>query len=346
MNANVILFLVLLCVGFPALAQSGADEKIHIIREGDTLSEIAQSEGFSSKELCVYNQISNCDKIFIGKEIRIPSPSGKEGATDTQPKEVTTVVLPVSLPPSESEKISSKGISEERRIEIPAIGIIVSSKSTEEVLDSAIAFNPEVIPDERIFDVRMFDRNQEVEKQREEIIALQKQITETENDQVRMNSAMQLQREKISWYALFIFLSVLGNILLFLFLMKNIIKGKLRTRTNFFAVSKSKREEEETEVYNLQCKINALESKNKFLEEQIQVMLEKKLFLSLGGRRIEIRVEKFDLDRLTRRVIPIITFFHEGKRFTLKIFNVKRFEKWLGEDPGRRFQILDPIVVL
>lgn len=345
MNANAILFLVLLCVGFPALAQSGVDEKIHIIREGDTLSEIAQSEGFSSKELCVYNQISNCDKIFIGEEIRIPSPSREEGATDTQPKEVTTVVS-VGLPPSESEKISSKGISEERRIEIPTIGIIASSKSTEEILDSAIAFNPRVIPDERIFDVRMFDRNKEVEKQREEIIALQKQITETENDQSRMNSAMQLQREKISWYALFIFLSVLGNILLFLFLMKNIIKGKLRTRTNFFTVSKSKREEEEIEVYNLQCKINALENKNKFLEEQIQVMLEKKLFLSFGGRRIEIRVEKFDLDRHTRRAIPIITFFYEGKRFTLKIFNVKRFEKWLGEDPGRRLQILDPLVVL
>jgi hypothetical protein len=74
--------------------------------------------------------------------------------------------------------------------------------------------------------------------------------------------------------------------------------------------------------------------------------MQRKMLLSINGKSYEVFVSNFDLDKFTKKAIPIITFLSEGKRFTLKIFNVKRFEKWLGEKPGRIFQILDPVLVV
>ncbi|NCU42627.1 MAG: LysM peptidoglycan-binding domain-containing protein [Candidatus Moranbacteria bacterium] len=344
MNARFVLFfLVLIGVGFPTLIQ--ADET-HVVQLGDTLFKIAKKhQGVSWKEICDENSLPNCDLIRIGKEIRIPSSYKKEDAPSVQPENVATAV-PVSISLSESEKISSKeSLPEERGVEVPTAERS-SSKSIEDVLGSAKPFNPEVKPDEISLDVEIFDRTQEVEKQREEIIALQQQVTEMGDDKERMSSTLRLQGEKISSYTLFIFLSILGNILFFLLLMRDSIKRKLRTRTRFFAVAKSKKEEENAEVYDLQCEINALKNQNRFLGEQIKSMMQRKMLLSINGKSYAVSVSNFCLDKFTKRAIPIITFLSEGKHFTLKIFNVKRFEKWLGEEPGRRFQILDPVIAL
>ncbi|NCU42139.1 MAG: hypothetical protein EOM19_05495 [Candidatus Moranbacteria bacterium] len=76
-------------------------------------------------------------------------------------------------------------------------------------------------------------------------------------------------------------------------------------------------------------------------------MIQKKMLLSISGKSYEVSVSNFGLDRFTKKAIPIITLLSdEGKRFTIKIFNIKKFEKWLEGDPERKSQILDPIFAL
>ena len=344
MNTRFVLsFLVLIGVGFPTLIQ--ADES-HIVRKGDTLSTIAKKyQGVSWKQICDDNDLPNCDRIRIGEEIRIPSSYYKEeNDPNVQSKEVTTAV-PVNI--ESGGAFSKENVSEERRVEMPTADG-VSSNSIEDVFNSAIPLNLGVTPDEiSLVDAKVFERTQEIKEQKEEIISLQKQINEFLDYKERMSSMIHLQREKISSYTLFIFLSVLGNILLSLLLMRDLIKRRLRARTRFFAVSQSnKKGEESEEVYNLRCEINALKNKNAFLGEEIKRIMQRKMLLSINGKSYEVFVSNFDLDKFTKKAIPIITFLSEGKRFTLKIFNVKRFEKWLGEKPGRIFQILDPVLVV
>ncbi len=335
MNA-LIFFFILVGVGFSAPTKA-SDDEIHIVRKGDTLSEIAQIKSISVKILCEHNELEDCNRIFPGQEIRIPFFLGKEESQ------------PVSLPLTSSSENEEVIVLKEEGEIAPAS---ISFSEEEVLLEEGVSgftittdlISEEVFSDKNISDAEVFKRNQELQGYKEEVTALQKQVSEQMNYKERTNSILQLQKEKISSYTLWIFLSVLGNIFFFLFLMKDIIKKKLWRQKSFFYLPTPKKEEENTEAYNLRCEINALKNKNKFLEEQIKIVLQKRMLLSISGKSYEVLVSHFDLDRLTKKVIPIVTFLSEGKRFTLKIFNVKRFEKWLAEDTGRIFQILDPVL--
>ncbi|NCU42375.1 MAG: LysM domain-containing protein, partial [Candidatus Moranbacteria bacterium] len=233
MNARFFLFfLVLIGVGFSTPIQ--ADES-YVVRKGETLSTIAKKyDGVTWKRICQYNNLTNCDRIQVGEEIRIPS-------ENVSKLEEVAIIVPLNVVLSESNSLSLKEeIPQEKNREMPATAEKTSPESIEDVFGSATTFNPEVKPDEISLDLEIFDKTQEVESQREEINALQKQVTEMEDKTDRMNSTIQLQREKISSYTLFIFLSVLGNIFLSLLLIKKFIIRKLRTRKTYFSEGRPK----------------------------------------------------------------------------------------------------------
>lgn len=48
----------------------------HEIKDGETLSQIAEANGLSTEELAEYNEIESPDSVFSGQTIIIPSPSG------------------------------------------------------------------------------------------------------------------------------------------------------------------------------------------------------------------------------------------------------------------------------
>ena len=66
-----------------------AEEGVHVVRAGDTLSNIAQSYGVSASELAASNGVSNQNVIFTGQRLVIPG-----SAADQR----TTIVADTTLP--------------------------------------------------------------------------------------------------------------------------------------------------------------------------------------------------------------------------------------------------------
>ena len=56
----------------PGGEETGAEERVHIVRAGDSLFRIGQQYGFTIEELATYNELANPDRLEIGQEIRIP----------------------------------------------------------------------------------------------------------------------------------------------------------------------------------------------------------------------------------------------------------------------------------
>jgi murein DD-endopeptidase MepM/ murein hydrolase activator NlpD len=50
------------------------EEKIAIVKAGDTLGLIAKRHGITYQELAAYNRLTNADQIIIGQHLRIPKP--------------------------------------------------------------------------------------------------------------------------------------------------------------------------------------------------------------------------------------------------------------------------------
>ncbi|MBC7242448.1 MAG: LysM peptidoglycan-binding domain-containing protein, partial [Anaerolineae bacterium] len=66
----LLMALLLFAAGaLPALAQ----EPVHIVQAGETLSSIAARYGVSAQALAQANQLTNRDWIYVGQRLRIPS---------------------------------------------------------------------------------------------------------------------------------------------------------------------------------------------------------------------------------------------------------------------------------
>lgn len=59
----------------------------YVIREGDTLSKIADQNGTSYQVICKLNRLPDCNKIGVGQKLKVP-PQGKENPQDRS-KEIT-----------------------------------------------------------------------------------------------------------------------------------------------------------------------------------------------------------------------------------------------------------------
>ena len=58
----------------PAAATAAAtEERIHVVRAGDSLFSIGRQYGFTIEELQTYNSLDNPNQLAIGQEIRIPA---------------------------------------------------------------------------------------------------------------------------------------------------------------------------------------------------------------------------------------------------------------------------------
>lgn len=53
-----------------------SNDKVHIVKSGETLSGIAKKYGTTYQKLAAYNDISNPSKISVGQKIKIPAGSG------------------------------------------------------------------------------------------------------------------------------------------------------------------------------------------------------------------------------------------------------------------------------
>lgn len=77
-SVAVLLGLLLVIAGvMPAWAQ----EPLHIVQAGETLSSIAARYGVSAQALAQANQLTNRDWIYVGQRLRIPSQGGSAFAS-------------------------------------------------------------------------------------------------------------------------------------------------------------------------------------------------------------------------------------------------------------------------
>tara|TARA_Y100000588_G_scaffold394332_1_gene514229 strand:+ start:4073 stop:4459 length:387 start_codon:yes stop_codon:yes gene_type:complete len=76
-------------------AQSGeSDETIYVVKTGDTLFAIAQEFGVTSSDIVELNGDIDPQKLFVGKNLRIPSRS----RTPPPPRNTATAAIGVSSP--------------------------------------------------------------------------------------------------------------------------------------------------------------------------------------------------------------------------------------------------------
>lgn len=78
------IFIVLFLVFTYTLITTASPEfsLIYVIQDGDTLSEIAEDYGISTRELLVYNNLNHNSIIRVGQELLIPEPEEKENIHD------------------------------------------------------------------------------------------------------------------------------------------------------------------------------------------------------------------------------------------------------------------------
>ena len=89
MRRRIVLTLLLLLATFFFAPSAAAQEvrpagPVYIVKDGDTLWDIAVKFGVSVDELKTYNQISNPDLVGVGSELVIPGLEGIEGVVDAQ----------------------------------------------------------------------------------------------------------------------------------------------------------------------------------------------------------------------------------------------------------------------
>ena len=89
MRRRIVLTLLLLLATFFVAPSAAAQEvrpagPVYIVKDGDTLWDIAVKFGVSVDELKTYNQISNPDLVGVGSELVIPGLEGIEGVVDAQ----------------------------------------------------------------------------------------------------------------------------------------------------------------------------------------------------------------------------------------------------------------------
>ena len=85
---------------FPALAgeQPGQRERLHVIRPGETLSEIAAAYGLSVDALRRGNRLSPTGHPIVGETLRIPSTAGTPAITEShQPSASSEAALLLAL---------------------------------------------------------------------------------------------------------------------------------------------------------------------------------------------------------------------------------------------------------
>ena len=58
-----------------------AEEGVHVVRAGDTLSTIAQAYGVSARELAAHNGVANQNVIFTGQRLVIPGSAADQRTT-------------------------------------------------------------------------------------------------------------------------------------------------------------------------------------------------------------------------------------------------------------------------
>jgi len=84
----------------------------HVVREGDTLTSIAQAHGVSLSELVVLNRLADPDMIYVGQELDLPDATIDRSADEPTPTSNSIDATP-SLSPD-----SSDDIIEERWIDV------------------------------------------------------------------------------------------------------------------------------------------------------------------------------------------------------------------------------------
>lgn len=62
----------------PKIRQKPTAEKIHLVKNGETLHKIAQRYGVSHKALTAYNQLNNAEFITVGQHLKIPGRTSKK----------------------------------------------------------------------------------------------------------------------------------------------------------------------------------------------------------------------------------------------------------------------------
>lgn len=83
--AGLFLLVALFSPTLPTAAQGEKPPgPVYIVKEGDTLWDIAVKFGVSVEELKAYNQITNADLVGVGSELVIPGLEGIEGVVDAQ----------------------------------------------------------------------------------------------------------------------------------------------------------------------------------------------------------------------------------------------------------------------
>ena len=65
----------------------------YVVKEGDTLSEIAEREGTTVEELASLNQIENPDLIHPGQELKLRSEPNTEGSAPDETETTTPAEL-------------------------------------------------------------------------------------------------------------------------------------------------------------------------------------------------------------------------------------------------------------
>lgn len=98
---TVLFTISFFAIVFPANTQvSQAHDGPHVIvQRGDTLSQIAQSYGFSLAEILRFNNLSDADAIYVGQELAIPVPAAPTPAVSSS---AITAASPQSTSPAES----------------------------------------------------------------------------------------------------------------------------------------------------------------------------------------------------------------------------------------------------
>lgn len=85
----------------------------HLVRPGETLSEIAQQYGVSMQQLMVLNGIQNADAIYSGQQLRLPgAPTPSPTVTETPAETPTPAGTATPSPTDTPASGSAEGVSE------------------------------------------------------------------------------------------------------------------------------------------------------------------------------------------------------------------------------------------
>ena len=70
--ASLFVVFSIAALPFAARAQETLPSTVHVVRAGETLTEIADTYGVTAEEILQLNGIENADTIIVGQRLRIP----------------------------------------------------------------------------------------------------------------------------------------------------------------------------------------------------------------------------------------------------------------------------------